>query len=135
MKQRANHSKQPSISERRQVENEAVFRQMNEKVEKSLKKLDKMAKDDGYKSDLPIDEMVLHFYCECADENCRQRIPLTLKKYQELHKNRSKFIVIPGHEVSNIEKVIAEKPMYNEVEKNITPPIGVVSLNKTTVNN
>lgn len=135
MKKSQADTKQLSVSQRRQVENEVVFRQMNEKVQKSLKKLDKMAKEEGYEPDLPIDDMQLNFYCECADENCRQRIPLSLKKYQELHKNRRQFIVIPGHEVSAIERVIAKKRTYTEVEKTIAPPIGVSALNSTNINN
>jgi hypothetical protein len=132
---KAGQDKPITASERRQIENEVVFRQMNEKVEKGLKKLDKMAKAEGYHTDLQVDDMVLNFYCECSDENCHQRIPLTLKKYEELHDNRKKFIVIPGHEVAAIEKVVAKKSHYAEVKKFINPPLVASSLKSTNIDN
>ncbi|MES2971013.1 MAG: hypothetical protein V4702_01680 [Patescibacteria group bacterium] len=124
-----------SPSERRQVENEVVFRRANEKVQNSLDKLEKIAReerDDSFKSH---PDMTLHFYCECSDENCRERIVLSLSKYQELHKDRSQFIVMPKHDIPSLEKVVSNKFKYSVVDKFVTPSEAANSLNVTSIQN
>lgn len=78
---------------------------------------------------------VLHFYCECSDENCTQRIQLTLGAYNKLHKDRSTFTIACGHDVPSIEKVIDKQPHYWVVKKFEKPPESVDSLEPTPVDN
>lgn len=122
-------------SERRLVENEVVFRQRNEQITKDLEALQKAAESEGHDSiaqNAKYDSGVpLHFYCECSDENCRQRIVLKPKEYSELHANSSQFIVIPGHHVPKIERVVLTTGNYEVVEKYITPPATADHLNPT----
>src|SRR4051812_2789681 len=97
-----------SISDRHKAENEVVLRQQNEKIQKQLDEVNAMAAEDGVKgidfdSSLPI-----HFFCECSDENCRERIKITLNDYNEIHTVREHFIVLPGHEVPKIEDVTSK---------------------------
>ena len=125
----------PTLSEQRQIENEVVFRKANERVLKELSKLGKLAKAEGQDELIPDKNMILHFYCECSDENCRERIALPLSKYRELHKNRSKFILLPDHEAIAIEEVVMEKSDYSVVDKFLTPPETTTHLQKTPVNN
>ncbi len=124
-----------SLPEKRQIENEVVFRKANEKVLEELKLLTKMAKSEGNASMAPDKDLKLHFFCECSDENCHERIVLTLGKYQDLHKDRSKFIVSPDHETAAIEKVVAKKVKYSVVDKFVTPSEKATTLNATTVDN
>lgn len=125
----------PSGSKQRQIENEAVFRKANEKIHKQLDKLTKQAKLEGHNALTLAEDLELHFYCECSDENCKARIPLKLSDYRELHKARSRFIVIPNHETTAIEKVVSKNDTYNVVDKFMTPPERPGSLNSTAVNN
>lgn len=124
-----------SRSERRQIENEVVFRKANEKVQEGLQKLEAMAKAEGVHSIIPDKDMPLHFYCECSDENCRERIVLSLSKYEKLHKDRSRFIVLPNHETAAIEDVVYEQSKYAVVDKKETPPEDASILKRTSVNN
>jgi hypothetical protein len=119
---------------RRLVENEAVFRQHNEKAQHSLMALDMLAAQEG---DVAPDtgELVLHFYCECSDENCRQRVAVKVDEYANIHRNRQCFVVVPGHEVNAIEKVVTRTPAYMVVEKFADAPEQPQKLNKTAVNN
>ncbi len=124
-----------SDAERRQIENEMIFRRINEKVGIDLDELDAMHVSDGH-FDLVRDiNMQLHFKCECSDENCSVRIPMLLTEYREVHKDRNTFIVLPHHQVDPIEKVIKETEHYNIVKKNnsTTEPTG--ELNVTSINN
>ena len=124
------------LSERRQIENEMIFRRVNEKVVNELDELDaQLIKDDYPELTITDDDMVLHFVCECSDENCIERIPVKLSKYQKLHKNRKVFILKHGHEVKEIEEIIHTKNKYIVVEKNKTVGAPGNKLNTTSVDN
>lgn len=124
------------LSERRQIENEMIFRRSNEKVVKELNELDAQLIEDDYPElTTTNDDMLLHFLCECSDENCVERIPVKLSTYQKLHKNRKAFILKPEHDVKEIEEVIHTKNKYIVVEKNKTVDAPGNKLNTTSVNN
>jgi len=124
-----------SHAERRQIENEMIFRRINEKVGTDLSDLDAMHVADGH-FDLVRDvNLELHFKCECSDENCTTRIPMLLTEYQQIHTDRNTFIVIPNHQVDPIEKVVQEMPGYNVVKKNHSTPEPSDVLNNTTIDN
>lgn len=124
-----------SDSERRQIENEMIFRRMNEKVGIDLDELDAKHTSDGH-FDLVRDVNIqLHFKCECSDENCSVRIPMLLTEYREIHLDRDTFVVLPYHQVDPIEKVIKKTPRYNVVKKNNSTPEPTGGLNNTTINN
>lgn len=121
-----------SLTEQRQIDNEAVFRKMNEQSTASIKSVNKMAKEDGYPTLINNEDMELHFFCECSDENCRERIILPASEYESLHKDRKKFILKPGHHAKAIEKIVSKESKYNVVKKFKKPPEQVGKLQKTT---
>ncbi|MES2876007.1 MAG: hypothetical protein V4678_00895 [Patescibacteria group bacterium] len=124
-----------SSAERRQIENEMIFRRSNEKVADSLEALDAMHIEDGNEHLVRDEDLLLQFNCECSDENCTTRIPMQLKEYQDLHVNRDIFMVIPNHQVDQIEKVLSRTPRYNVVLKNNSTPEPSGVLNDTLVDN
>lgn len=123
------------ISERNQIENEMIFRRINEKIGTDLDVVDAMHVADKNPHLVRDDLIMLLFKCECSDENCEKRIPLRLSKYRELHLDRSTFIVRPRHQVESIENVILEEPEYSLVRKNHAIDEPGDSLHKTTVDN
>lgn len=123
------------LSERRMVENEAFFRQANEKIQKRLDKLSAAAKSDGLNYKLDNDSLQLHFYCECADENCRKRVVLKVSEYRKIHEKRDQFVLLPGHEVSEIEHTVNTFKNYIVVEKLLNPPEAPAKLHVTEVSN
>lgn len=125
----------PSQSQKRQIENEVVFRKANEQIQKELDQLKELAKEDGAETLLPDENMELHFYCECSDENCRERIVMTLSKYKKLHQDRRQFIICPDHEVISLEKVVVTNSKFSVVEKFFNPPEMAKSLSSTPINN
>jgi hypothetical protein len=122
-------------AERRQIENEMIFRRSNEKAGDSLDALDAMHIEDGDIHLVRNEDLTLHFQCECSDENCVARIPILLSEYQEIHTDRDTFIVLPNHQVDPIEKVIKESSVYNVVKKNNSTPEPSEGLNDTTIQN
>lgn len=124
-----------SQSERRQIENEMIFRRDNEKVGDGLGKLDTMHMNDDNPDLLWDDSCTLNFKCECSDENCDQRIAIKLSVYKKIHKNRSAFIIKPNHQVKAIEKVTLTRKNYSVVEKHKLVPDPGKTLNPTSIDN
>jgi hypothetical protein len=125
-----------TLAEKRWAENEVMFRQTNQKVPDSLDAVKKLAEEDDHQDILAsVDDMAINFYCECSDEKCTKRIILKPDEYRDLHRNRKQFIVIPGHEMPTVERVIAEGPGYFVVEKYENPPKEAHKLNTTGLNN
>ncbi len=108
---------------------------MNEKVGDDLGELDAMHIEDHDPHLIRDEDTLLRFKCECSDEDCKERIALKLSDYQEIHTDRGKYIVMPGHQVDAIEKVIKSNPEYNVVMKNNSTPEPGDDLNVTTIIN
>jgi len=106
------------ISERRQIENEMIFRRLNEKVGKDIDDLDAMHTKDNNLHLLWDDNILLDFRCECSDEKCTKRISVKLSVYKKIHENRNAFIIKDKHQVEAIEKVILTEKEYSVVQKN-----------------
>ena len=114
------------------AENEVVFRKRNKAAMESLEDIKSVAKEEGQEVEVKnYDQDSLLFYCECANEKCRERIKLSTQQYKKVHKNNSQFIVIPGHHVPEIERVVSDGGTYLIVEKYMTPPQNVDKLNPT----
>lgn len=124
-----------SLSERRQIENEMIFRRLNEKVGDDLEDLDEVY-SDGKRPDLMWDDtFLLSFKCECSDENCDKRIPMKLSAYKKIHENRDAFVIKLKHQVEEIEKVILSEDNYSVVEKNNSTAEPNDTLNDTSIDN
>ena len=117
------------------AENEMVFRGYNEKVQQGFDELNRLATQEG-KGDLSFshDEPLL-FYCECSDENCDKRIMLKPSTYAQIHERRDRFVVIEGHDLPEIERVIRRMPGYSVIEKLSDLPDTIPSLHSTDANN
>jgi hypothetical protein len=85
--------------------NEAVFRSVNERIREVA--------DAFQLSAEPLD-----LICECGDARCVERISLTAAEYEELRSDSRQFAVAPGHEVPDVEVVIARHDRYDVVTKN-----------------
>jgi hypothetical protein len=123
------------LSERHQIENEMIFRRINEKIGSDLDSLDAMHTKDESLHLRWDDAILLNFRCECSDENCDQRVPIRLSVYRKIHENRDAFIIRLNHHVEAIEKVILEEENYSVVQKNNSTAEPGDVLNDTSINN
>jgi hypothetical protein len=57
------------LSERRQIENEMIFRRANEVVGDKLDEIDAHHREDGNPGLVRNEDILLQFRCECSDEN------------------------------------------------------------------
>jgi hypothetical protein len=77
------------------AENEIRFRALNERLREGS---DTWGPGEG----------VLELVCECADEDCTRSITLTPRDYEAVRSDETQFMVVPGHERSDVEDVVAE---------------------------
>jgi hypothetical protein len=125
-------------SERRLAENEAMFRKLNEQIQTGIHQTNLLAEADQqpeFYIEPKSDDAPLQFLCECADEKCTGRVELNIFRYKEIHSTRDQFVVIPGHEIPQIEIVIREEPGYKVVKKRVDPPETGHKLHPTSLDN
>jgi hypothetical protein len=73
---------------------EALFRDVNERIAESAERF--------HAGDA-------EFVCECADPACAERVPATLDQYEEVRADGTHFLLSPGHELPELERVV-ERP-------------------------
>jgi hypothetical protein len=57
------------------------------------------------------------YLCECSEESCIEIVELTNTEYERVRSRATVFVVRPGHETSEIEKVVEENEGFVLVEK------------------
>lgn len=93
-----------SERERRLALNEALFRDVNERVE---------AMTNTFESDTGTFEIL----CECADTACTERLSVPTADYERVRSDALHFLLSPGHEDRTVERVIESHDSYVVVEK------------------
>jgi hypothetical protein len=91
--------------ETRLARNETLFREVNERIEETV---EHSSREDGH---------VYEFFCECSNADCTLLLPLTIPEYEAVRSDPRQFIVAPGHELPEIENVIARNRGYQVVRK------------------
>lgn len=91
-----------SASEERLARNEALFREFNERVEDLADS---------------VEAERIRFVCECGDLDCLERVELARAPYEEVRSDPRRFVVAPGHENPQVERVVAGGEGYLVVEK------------------
>ena len=88
------------LREKRLAANEVFFRELNEKLEHQTHDADSLI-----------------VVCECADEDCAQRLKLTRPEYEAARSEPVLFVVAHGHVDPEIEEVISRTERYELVRK------------------
>ena len=57
------------------------------------------------------------FRCECARFGCNELVELSLREYEEIRAHPRRFLVLPGHELPEVETVVERRPDYFVIEK------------------
>ena len=89
-----------SESYERLARNQALLRQVNERIEK-----------------LADDPDAVVFACECSNTECMTTIELSVAEYERIRSNPIWFLVKPGHDLPQIERVVSRDDGYVVVEK------------------
>ena len=84
--------------------NEDIFRKVNNRIE-------------GVNEAFGMITGTMSVLCECAEIDCIEQIELTIAEYRELRSDPTHFTVKPGHEVPDVETVVARRSAYYVVAK------------------
>jgi hypothetical protein len=90
----------------RSAKNEALLREVNDRIEEVGEHLSVMPADDK-----------LDFRCECGRPDCDAFVSLTVSEYRHVRSNNDRFAVVPGHEDPQIERVVERAERYLVVDK------------------
>ncbi len=97
-----------SDQKERRIQNERVFRKLNQEYEASLRE---------HVAAAELADETLNYICECSRATCDEPLMISMRKFHELHRRESDFVVKPGHEQLDIESVVLETPNYLVVQK------------------
>jgi hypothetical protein len=89
------------VSKDRFARNEAIFREVNERVAEVMDSEARMT----------------NFLCECGNIDCVEEVPLTDAEYVKVRSNATTFAIAPGHALEDVETVIEGTDRYQIVEK------------------
>jgi hypothetical protein len=98
---------EPSDRFRRQARNEALFREVNERIAQLGEDAQAWSPDG-----------IIDFMCECGeDEGCGERVHVPLEVYERVRSQDDRFVVRPGHETPEIERAVEWTDDYVVVDK------------------
>jgi hypothetical protein len=83
--------------------NEALFREVNERIKEA--------------SEAVATLLETGFVCECGDPECTEPLSLTPVEYEEVRREPTHFLIVPGHIEPEIEVVIARNERFAVVAK------------------
>jgi hypothetical protein len=84
----------------RAAKTQSIFREVNERIGQL---------------ESPVEQ--IGFACECSNVGCNATVPMTLAEYEEVRRIPTHFVVLPGHIVEDVERVVAGNGGYTVVEK------------------
>ncbi|TML45740.1 MAG: hypothetical protein E6G19_03460 [Actinobacteria bacterium] len=90
--------------ERRIGRNEALFREVNERIER-------------VSGALRTGTDTMTILCECGDESCQEHIEVSVSEYERVREESTLFFVRPGHAKAKVEDVIEHHDEYDVVRK------------------
>jgi hypothetical protein len=90
------------MDEQGMARTEVTFREVNEAIAQTAERFEAGEAD---------------FICECSDPHCSHRITTDLDEYEQVRRDATHFLVAPGHDRPEVERVVGRGPDYRVVEK------------------
>jgi hypothetical protein len=82
---------------------QVLFREVNEHIAELSK--------EGAETSVSL------FLCECSSEACAEALEITATEYERVRIDGARFVVLPGHQLPDVERVIAGSSRFLVVEK------------------
>jgi hypothetical protein len=89
--------------------NEYVLKRFNQRINDLTEEL--------IQEGLGAESRVADFLCACGSADCRGTIRLPLDEYDRVRARPHRFIVLPGHDHPQLERVVERHERYWVVEK------------------
>jgi hypothetical protein len=93
----------------RAAKNQSLFREVNERIE-GIRPDPSMFEERMPAN--PVD-----FACECTNDACVDHLTLTVGDYESVRAESNQFIVKPGHDIPEVERIVREGDGYVVVAK------------------
>jgi hypothetical protein len=93
------------LQKQRLAQNEEAFREINERITMRVERFQY------------LETTVQTAVCECSDETCVDRAAVTPKEYRFARSKRNRFLIVPGHDQAEIERVVYRHDRCWIVEK------------------
>jgi hypothetical protein len=98
-----------SERERRIGANEAIFREVNERLEEINRTFSTVTRS-------------MEIMCECGDMSCAQMLSIPLADYERIRSDPTLFAVLSGHETAAVESVVEQQQGFDVVRKHPGEP-------------
>ncbi|HWG55793.1 MAG TPA: hypothetical protein VNT58_04650, partial [Gaiellaceae bacterium] len=89
----------------RAARNERLFREINDRVQRLNDEAGRASAGE--------------FVCECSNSDCTRPIRVPLEEFAAARTDESLFLLAPGHERDDIERVVDRRPGYLVVAKKL----------------
>jgi hypothetical protein len=93
-----------SERERRIGRNEALFREVNDRIEQVTETLQ-------------VTTDSLRILCECGKASCTEQINVTMSEYERVRSDSELFFVRRGHALADVEEVVERHDDHDVVRK------------------
>ena len=90
--------------EKRIGRNEALFREVNERIER-------------ISATLQVSNERLKILCECGVPTCLEQLDVPTSEYERVRADPTLFMIRPGHEHADLEEVVERHEGYHVVRK------------------
>ena len=100
---------------RRISENEDLFRRVNEQ-DRRLNESFRLLTND------------MTIVCECGEQSCIEQLTVSRPEYEAVRRDPRDFMIVPGHDASDVEDVIRKTKRYWLVRKRSGEPARIVEL-------
>jgi hypothetical protein len=88
----------------RAAKNQSLFRDVNERIEEVSKGFGRSMK-------------MIDFVCECGGADCSEAVEMTYGEYESIRRIPTHFAIRAGHEITEVEQVMAGNARYIVVSK------------------
>src|SRR5436189_6259393 len=90
--------------EEEEAARKALFREVNERIE-------------TVSTNLAADDPTMEVLCECDDPDCHEPVKITRAEYESVRAVPTQFVVLPGHENGDVDRVVNTNERFLVVEK------------------
>jgi hypothetical protein len=99
------------VREDRIVRNEALYRELNERVNE--------VEEDLSARGVVESEEIGEYFCECGLDDCVAKIEMTQAEYEAVRASPIRFAVKPEHLIADVERVVSQNERFAVVEKRV----------------
>ena len=96
-------STQTELPVEEKANQQVIFREVNERIAE--------LSDDWSETGVGL------FVCECSDPACAEALEISPDQYERVRSNGARFVVVSGHQLPEVERVVETNEAFLVVEK------------------